>query len=308
MEYIDYYQVLGIDKSASQSEIKKAYRKLARKYHPDKNADDEIAKKKFQQINEANEVLSDEENRKKYDKYGKDWEHADQFESQGYGGGFGGFNGGSQGFGGFGGGGGFSQGGGDFSDFFNSMFGGGGGFSSSPRPKRGGDFKVNVTLDIKDIYQTEKRTYKINGKNIRVTVPAGITDGQTIKIANHGKDGSNGGEKGDLLIVFNITNSTEFERKGNDLYKTVDVDLYTALLGGDITIDTFDSKVKLKVKEGTQNATKVKLRGKGFPKYKQDNAFGDLYITYNVTIPTNLSSKQKELLKEVQDLSDKKND
>ncbi|NME69256.1 DnaJ C-terminal domain-containing protein [Flammeovirga aprica] len=292
MEYIDYYEVLGVDKNATQAEIKKAYRKLARQYHPDKNPDDEVAKKKFQQINEANEVLGDEENRKKYDKYGKDWEHADQFESQGFGGG---------GFGGFGGFGGGAQGGGDFSDFFNSMFGGGG---FSQRPKKGGDYKVNVTLDIRDIYKTEKRTYKINNKNIRVTVPAGIADGQVIKIPGHGKAGINGGQNGDLLIAFKITNSTDFDRKLNDLFKTVDIDLYTALLGGDITIDTFDSKVKLKVKEGTQNGTTVKLRGKGFPKYKQDEVFGDLYITYNVKVPTSLTDEQKELIEKVRELSE----
>ncbi|WP_044204756.1 DnaJ C-terminal domain-containing protein [Flammeovirga sp. OC4] len=300
MEYIDYYKVLGVDKNASQSEIKKAYRKLARQYHPDKNPDDEVAKKKFQEINEANEVLGDEDNRKKYDKYGKDWEHADQFESQGFGGGgFGGFGGGGFGGGGFGGFGG-GQGGADFSDFFNSMFGG----ASSPRPKKGGDYKVNVTLDLRDIYKTEKRTYKINNKNIRVTVPAGIADGQVIKIPGHGKAGINGGQNGDLLIAFNITNNTEFERKESDLYKTVDLDLYTALLGGEITIDTFDSKVKLKVKEGTQNGMKVKLRGKGFPKYKQDEVHGDLYITYNVKVPSSLTDEQKALIQKVRDLSE----
>ncbi|NLR90833.1 DnaJ C-terminal domain-containing protein [Flammeovirga agarivorans] len=307
MAYIDYYKVLGVDKSADQSEIKKAYRKLARQYHPDKNPDDEVAHKKFQEINEANEVLSDPDKRKKYDKYGKDWEHADQFESQGFGGGgfgggfgqgtgggFGGFGQGSGGFGGF-------EGGGDFSDFFNSMFGGGG--RRQPRPKKGGDFKVNINLELRDVYETQKKTYKINGKNIRVTVPAGLEDGQTIKIKGHGKDGINGGEKGDLLMTFHITNNTGFERKGNDLYKTVDVDLYSAVLGGELMVDTFDGKVKLNLKPETQNGTKVKLRGKGFPIYKKDGSFGDLYITYNVKVPTGLTDEQKELFQQLKDLS-----
>ncbi|MBB3700233.1 DnaJ domain-containing protein [Flammeovirga yaeyamensis] len=298
MAYIDYYKVLGIDKSASQSEIKKAYRKLARQYHPDKNPDDKAAQKKFQEVNEANEVLSDPDKRKKYDKYGKDWEHADQFESQGFGGGgFGGFGQGGGGFGGFGN---FDQGG-DFSDFFNSMFGGGG--RRAPRPQKGGDFKVNINLDLTEVYETQKKTYKINQKNIRVTIPAGIEDGQTIKIKGHGKDGINGGEKGDLLMTFNISNSTPFERKGADLYNTVDIDLYTAILGGEITIDTFTGKVKLKVAAGTQNNTKVKLSGKGFAIYKSDNNYGNLYITYNVVIPKNLSEEQKSLFQQLRDLS-----
>ncbi|OHX68355.1 DnaJ C-terminal domain-containing protein [Flammeovirga pacifica] len=301
MAYIDYYKVLEIDKSASQSEIKKAYRKLARQYHPDKNPDDKAAQKKFQEVNEANEVLSDPDKRKKYDKYGKDWEHADQFEQQGFGGGgFGGFGGFGQ-SGGGGGFGGFDQGG-DFSDFFNSMFGGGGG-RRAPRPQKGGDFKVNITLDIREVYETQKKTYKINNNNIRVTIPAGIEDGQTIKIKGHGKNGINGGEKGDLLMTFTITNSTPFERKGADLYNTVDIDLYTAILGGEITLETFTGKVKLKVAPGTQNNTKVKLSGKGFAIYKSEGTFGNLYITYNVVIPKNLTEEQKSLFEQIRNLS-----
>jgi curved DNA-binding protein len=293
MEFIDYYKILEIDKSATEADIKKAYRKLARKYHPDLNPNDVNAKKKFQQINEANEVLSDSEKRKKYDKYGKDWMHAEEFEKAG--------QQRSQGGGGFSssqGGGDFS--GGDFSDFFESMFGGQGKKRGGGAAKyRGQDFNAELHLDLKDVFTTHKQTLTVNGKSIRLTIPAGVENGQVIKIAGHGGEGMNGGPHGDLYITFSITNSTTFKRERNDLYSDVELDLYTAILGGEITIDTFDGKVKLPVKPETQNATKVKLKGKGFPVYKKDGEFGDLYVTYKIKMPTNLSDKEKELFQEL---------
>lgn len=293
MEFIDYYKILEIDKSASEADIKKAYRKLARKYHPDLNPNDVNAKKKFQQINEANEVLSDSEKRKKYDKYGKDWMHADEFEKAG--------QQRSQGGGGFSssqGGGDFS--GGDFSDFFESMFGGQGKNRGGGAAKyRGQDFNAELHLDLKDVFTTHKQTLTVNGKSIRLTIPAGVENGQVIKIAGHGGEGMSGGPHGDLYITFSITNSTNFKRERNDLYSDVELDLYTAILGGEITIDTFDGKVKLPVKPETQNATKVKLKGKGFPVYKKEAEFGDLYVTYKIKMPTNLSDKEKELFQEL---------
>lgn len=295
MAFIDYYKILEVDKKATEAEIKKAYRKLARKYHPDLNPNDKEAERKFKEINEANEVLSHAENRKKYDDYGENWQHAEEFEKskqqrqyQG--------NGQQGSFGG----GGFS-GGGDFSDFFESMFGGraaGGGGRRNAQFK-GQDFNAELHLELKDVYTTHKRTLTINGKNIRITIPAGIENGQQIKISGMGGEGSGGGPKGDLYITFTVENHTEFKRDKNNLYATVDLDLYTALLGGEITADTFDGKVKLTVKPGTQNGTKVKLKGKGFPVYKKEGEFGDLYITYQVKIPTNLSEKEKELFTEL---------
>ena len=305
MDFIDYYKILELDKSASQADIKKAYRKLARKYHPDLNPNDKSAQAKFQQINEANEVLSDPENRKKYDEYGKDWKHAEQFEqakqqrSQG-GGGFGGFGGGQQQYSGS-----FDDD--RFSDFFEQMFGGraagghGGGRGRATHYK-GQDFNAELQLNLKDIYTSQKQTITVNGKNIRLTIPAGVENGQTIKIKGHGGPGVQGGPKGDLLITFNILNNTKFKREKENLYETVDIDFYTALLGGEITVDTFTGKVKLTVKPETQPGTKVKLKGKGFPKYKKDGQFGDLYITYQIKMPTNLSAKEKELFKELQKL------
>jgi curved DNA-binding protein len=263
------------------------------------NPNNKESEKKFKEINEANEVLSNTVNRKKYDEYGENWQHADEFEKskrqqrqyQGSGqqGGFSGFGGGGNG--------------GDYSDFFESMFGGrsnGGGRRSAQY--KGQDFNSELHLDLKDVYTTHKRTLTINGKNIRLTIPAGVENGQVIKITGYGAQGSGGGPKGDLYITFTIDNHTDFKRDKSNLYATVDLDLYTAILGGEITVDTFDGKVKLKVGPGTQNDTKVKLKGKGFPVYKKEGQFGDLYISYHIQIPTSLSDKEKELFTELSKL------
>jgi curved DNA-binding protein len=296
MAFIDYYKILGIDKTATDADVKKAYRKLARKYHPDLNPNNKEAEQKFKEANEANEVLSHPENRKKYDQYGENWQHSEEFEKQrqqqqsrsrgGQQGGFGGFEG-------------FS-GGGDYSDFFESMFGGrSAGGRSQTRQSKGGDYNAELHLELKDVYITQKRELTINGKNIRLTIPAGVENGQVIKISGLGGEGLNGGPKGDLYITFTIENKTKFKLDKHNLYSTVDLDLYTAILGGEITVDTFDGKVKLKVLPGTQNGTKVKLKGKGFPVYKKEGVFGDLYITYQIVIPTHLTEKEKELFEEL---------
>ena len=292
MDYIDYYKILELEKGATEADIKKAYRRLARKYHPDVNPNDETAKKKFQQINEANEVLSDPANRKKYDQYGKDWKHAEQFDKQKAqrGGPQGGFQGGFQGNNDFGDN--------DFSDFFASMFGGGGGRSNKTK-YRGQDANAQLQLDIKDVYTTKQQTLTINGKSIRITIPAGVENGQVIKLAGYGSAGANGGPNGDLFITFVVNNATKFKREGAQLHTTVELDLYTALLGGDITIDTMTGQVKLPVKPETQGGTQVKLKGKGFPVYKKEGEFGDLFVTYKITLPTKLSEKEKELFKEL---------
>lgn len=299
MDYIDYYKILDVTKSATEAEIKKAYRKLARKYHPDLNPNDKEAEKKFKEINEANEVLSNPENRKKYDKYGKDWKHADEFEKAGYDPNQQQYSrqqqqGSNQDFSGFGGD--FS--GSDFSDFFNSMYGGGGS-SRSQSKYRGQDFNAELQLDLASAYTTHKQSLTVNGKNIRITIPAGVENGQIIKIPGHGGPGANGGPNGDLYITFNIENNSDFKREGNNLYADVDLDLYTAILGGEVFVNTFDGKVKVKVPAETQTGTKVKLKGKGFPIYKKENQFGDLYITYKVKTPTKLSQKEKELFEEL---------
>ncbi len=292
VDYIDYYKILGLNKTATEAEIKTAYRKLARKYHPDVNPNNKESEQKFKEINEANEVLSDAEKRKKYDEYGKDWMHADEIKKARQQGSqrnytqqedFSGFTG-------------------DFSNFFESMYGDAAGNRSRQAKFRGQDLNAEVHLNLKDAFKKQQQTLTINGKNIRLTFPAGLENGQTIKIAGHGTPGSNSGPNGDLYITFLISNDTKFRREGSTLYSTVELDLYTALLGGEIMADTFDGKVKLKIMPETQSGTKVKLKGKGFSVYKQDNEYGDLYITYQIKLPTNLSEKEKALLKELSEL------
>jgi curved DNA-binding protein len=293
MDFIDYYKILEIPKTATENDVKKAYRKLARKYHPDLNPNDKQAEKKFKEINEANEVLGHAENRKKYDKYGKDWKHADEFEKAGYDPNQPGSSGRQQQSSDFSG---------DFSDFFNSMYGGFGGGRSQQSRFRGQDLNAGLQLNLIDVYKTHKQTLTVNGKNIRITIPAGVENGQVIKIAGHGSPGANGGPNGDLYITFSISDNPDFKRDGNNLYTEVDIDLYTSILGGDIFVNTLDGKVKLKVAPETQTGTKVKLKGKGFPVYKTENQFGDLYVTYRVKLPINLSDKEKELFTELSKL------
>ncbi|HLS11803.1 MAG TPA: DnaJ C-terminal domain-containing protein [Flavobacteriaceae bacterium] len=302
MEYIDYYKILGVAKSATQADIKKAYRKLARKYHPDVNPNDAEAEAKFKELSEAYEVLNDPEKRKKYDEYGENWEHAEAFEQarqqQQQQGGRRTYT--------YSGQGGPDFGGGDFSDFFESMFGGaaGGasGFGGRPRSFRGADYQAQLNLQLTDILESHKRTIDLGDKKIRITIPAGVEDGQTIRIPGYGAPGPNNGPKGDLYITFHLHNNTQFKRDGIDLHATIDLPLYTAILGGELMVDTLTGKVKLTIKPETQNGTKVRLRGKGLPKYKSETKHGDLFITYQIIMPTNLSAKEKELFKELQKL------
>lgn len=315
MAYIDYYKILGVDKTATQDDIKKAFRKLARQYHPDLNPNDANAKEKFQAINEANEVLSDPEKRKKYDEYGENWKHADEFEAQrkayqnqqgGGGGGDGEYWYSTDGthFSGFGGEGmhGFGGNGSGFSDFFEELFGHrrAGAGRGAHGAFKGQDIQGELQLTLREAATTHKQTFSVNGENLRITVPAGIANGQIIKLKGHGGKGLNGGPDGDLYITFNIADDPVFRRKDNDLYTDVNIDLYTAVLGGEVTVNTLDGQVKLKVRPGTQNDAKVRLKGKGFPIYKQDGTYGDLIVTYHVTIPTTLTDKQKDLFRQLQ--------
>ncbi|MFB9056100.1 DnaJ C-terminal domain-containing protein [Mariniflexile ostreae] len=295
MAFVDYYKILGVSKHVSDADIKKAYRKLARKYHPDLNPNDKEAEKKFKEINEANEVLSNPENRKKYDQYGEHWKHGDPYQNTAQ------QQQKSQHRSSQTGPGGYSEA--DFSDFFENMFGGAASGGRGGGVKfRGQDVNAELYLDLRAVYETHKRTLTINGKNIRITIPAGVENGQIIKLKGHGGKGVNGGPNGDLYIQFTISNDSKFRRDKEHLYATVDLDLYTALLGGVLMVDTFNGKVKLNIKPETQNGTKVKLKGKGFPKYKKEGQYGDLFITYQITTPTHLSDKEKALISELQKL------
>lgn len=299
MAYIDYYKILELNKNATEDEIKKAYRKLARKHHPDLNPNDKEAHIKFQQINEANEVLSDPEKRKKYDEYGENWKHAEQFEqAKRQQGARSGATGGQE----------FSGEFGDeqFSDFFESLFGNRGGQRRGGQPKfRGQDYNAELHLSLNDAYNTHQHMLDVEGRKVRITVPAGIAHGQVIKLKGHGGKGVNGGPDGDIYITFVISDDPKYKRVGNDLFTTEEIDLYTAVLGGDVTIHTIGSTLNLKVKPETQQGAKVRLKGKGFPIYKKDGEFGDLIVTYNVKLPANLSEKEKELFTQLKDLNKK---
>ena len=300
MDFIDYYKILGVSKTATQDEIRTAYRKLARKHHPDLNPNDKEANRKFQQINEANEVLSDPEKRKKYDQYGKDWQHAEAFEKaqQSAGAGRRGPGGGGAGYSED-----FSDGG-EFSDFFESLFGrsarGG-----SRAAFRGQDYHAELPLGLTDAAVTHQQVLAVNERNIRITIPAGVENGQVIKLIGHGGPGTNGGPDGDLYITFVIADDPRWRRDGNDLYAKASPDLYTMMLGGEIMVDTLNGKVKLKIKPGTPNGTALRLKGKGFPVYKNEGQHGDLFVMLEIRLPSNLSEKEKELFRELQKLSEK---
>lgn len=306
MEFKDYYKILGVSKNATADEIKKAYRKLARKYHPDVNPNNAEAEKKFKEINEANEVLSDPKKREKYDAYGADWARVSDEQHKAWS-----QSGGSQ-----------KQRAytrtsenfnmGDFSEFFRSMFGdemfsGAGSRQSSRRHygMKGQDYTAEMHLSLRQAYKDSVHTLNVNGKKIRITIPAGIKDGQMIKLAGKGGPGINQGPNGDLYITIYIDPDEQYERKGNDIYMTHTIDLYTALLGGETVIQSLSGKIKLKIKEGTQNGTVLRLKNKGFPVYRKPGSFGDLYVKIEVKLPEHLTSEEKELIKKLKELRKK---
>ena len=315
MDYKDYYQALGIEKTATAEQIKKAYRKLARQHHPDVNPNDPDAERRFKEINEAHEVLSDPAKRKKYDQFGADWQRYQQ-AGAGAGSGRGGRGAaGSPGAGGFdwsqyagqgGGFEGFSGGGGgegaDFSDFFGSLFGnmGGGGAGAGgragSRPGAGPDYQAELELTLEEAYHGGPRTITVNGKNLRLTIAPGVADGQTIRLRDQGGPGRNGGPTGALLITFRLLPDPRYARTADDLTQDVPVPLYRALLGGEQTVETLGGPVKIKIKPETTNGTRLRLRGKGFPVYKQAGQFGDLYLRLSMETPQNLTDQEKELL------------
>ncbi len=297
-DFIDYYQTLGVPRDADEKAIKKAFRKLARKYHPDVNPGDAAAEKKFKAINEANAVLANVENRKKYDKYGKDWEHADQFEKAGYGGG------GRQQYT-------YSSGGAeDFSDFFSQMFGGeaagarfGGGeqgFGGRRRATfRGRDVEATLNVRLGDILENNKQVLTVNGKQLRVTIPAGVEDGQTLRLRGQGGAGRGGGPAGDLYVTFKVELPEEYRRKGADLYKSIDVPLTTMVLGGKVEVTTPTGSVNVPIPELSQNGKRIRLKEKGLPRYK-GSGNGHLYLDLKAQLPTTLGVEQRAAFEQLQ--------
>lgn len=291
MAFIDYYKVLGVESNATQAEIKKAYRRLAKIYHPDKNGNSTEAKERFQEINEANQVLSDPEKRKKYDMYGENWKNAEEFESQRreYRNSSGGYD-----FGGFGGFGDFSRGSGNasgFSDFFEELFG-----NRAYGTRGGKDIEATLSLKLRDIATTGKQTFSINGENIRITIPAGIPDGQRIRLKGHGK-ATPDGHRGDLYITIRIEPDSTFTRNGNDLHTTVSTNVFTLILGGGIIVPTLQGNARVQIKPGTQPESMIRLKGKGLPLYKQPGS-GDLIVTIKCTIPA-LDERQCQELRKI---------
>ena len=311
MAFIDYYKVLGLDRTATQADIRKAYRKLAKQYHPDVNKDNPQAQERFQEINEANEVLSAPQKRKKYDEYGEHWAHADEYEAQrrqyeqqygqqsGFndftGSGFGGFN-----FGGFGD---FTRSEGNtggFSDFFEQLFGSANYRRARHQSPHGKDYEAELHLTLRDVAETHKQVLNVGDKSIRVTIPAGVADGQRLKLRGHGGEAPQGGTRGDLYITFRIAPDPSFTRQDDDLVTTLSIPLTTALLGGDAIVPTLTGEVRLKIKAGTQAGSKVRLKGKGMPRYKKDNERGDLIVIFQIPIPTTLTEEQRQLCLKLQ--------
>lgn len=314
MDYKDYYKILGLSKSASQEEIKKAYRKLALKYHPDKNPNNPQAEEKFKEVAEAYEVLKDPEKRQRYDELGANWK---QYEKAGAGG-FGGYQpGGGRYHYQRGGGSGFSDfdlgdifgggGGGGFSDFFERFFGGfsGGDFSETEsqfggrrqRASAGQDMQAMVDIDLREAYSGTTKTYNINGEKIRIKIKPGIKDGQVLRVKGKGGKGHGGGAAGNLYLKVNIKNTTAFKRKGNDLYLDQKVDFYKAVFGEKISVNTMNSNVTIALPSKTRTGKTFRLKGKGMPDYQNNNIRGDLYVRILIDVPEKMSKEEIDLLK-----------
>jgi curved DNA-binding protein len=306
MEYKDYYKILGVSKDASAAEIKKSFRKLAVKYHPDKNPGNKQAEEKFKELSEANEVLSDPEKRKKYDTLGQDWK---QYESQGtHPGGFD-FSqwarqrsGGSQPGGGY-----YSANeefeGGGFSDFFEQIFGGGFRSRSSddfPRASRKGrDYEGNLTISLKDAYLGSETLVHLDDEKIKIKIPAGVTDGQILRVKGKGGKGTRGAESGNLFLHVNVSKDPRYERKENDLYTEIKVPLYTAILGGQVEIDSLKGNYSVTIPPETQNGRVLRMKGLGMPVYRVKNKYGDLYLKILIEIPKHLTEEERELFRKL---------
>ncbi len=325
MEYKDYYEILGVEKNASADEIRKAYRRLARKYHPDVNPDDESAEDRFKDVNEAYEVLSDEEKRAKYDRFGSQWRQyertggrAEDFDWSQWRTQPGGASGGyrtvtpeefEQMFGGAGG----------FSDFFETLFGGRApsgagsarGFGNDPfrqtrtraRPRAGRDVEHEVEVTLEEAFQGTTRNIQYeNGRTIQARIPRGVRSGSRIRLSGQGQPGVSGGAAGDLYLVVRVLPHDRFRREGDDLHVTVPVDLYSMLMGGSTTVSSIDRSVRLAIPPETENGRVFRLSGLGMPNLQDPDQRGDLYATVQVELPKNLSDEEKDLLRQLQEL------
>ncbi|RFS22777.1 J domain-containing protein [Chitinophaga silvatica] len=314
MDVKDYYKILGVEKSATSEQIKKAYRKLAVKYHPDKNPNDKAAEEKFKEINEAYEVLSDEEKRKKYDQFGENYKYYEQhggrpedFDWSQYGGGQGrtySYQGNMEDM--FGGG----AGEGNFSDFFEQLFGGrfgGGGGRRQQGPGRGRDIQATMEVSLEDAYTGATRQVEVNGSRLNIKLKPGLYDGQIIRLKGQGSPGRKGGENGDLLITIQLAPHPQYELKGQDIYTDLAVPLYTAILGGKVPVVLPGSTLNMNIPAGTDSGKVFRLKGKGMPAYNNQGPAGDLYLKAMIHLPTNLSEKEKELFQQLSQLKENRN-
>lgn len=297
MEYKDYYQTLGVDKKATQSDIKKAYRKLALKYHPDKNEGNAAAEAKFKEVSEAYEVIGDPEKRKKYDELGANWK---QYENAGFQGSYGRQT--HQRPGGYEE---FEFGGQGFSDFFNSFFGGGG-FSGNPfsesrrTVRKGRDIQAELQLNFAEAYHGVSKTVSINGSKIRLKIKKGIQDGQKLKVAGKGQQ-VRGGQPGDLYITVRVLQNGGFEISGLDLYGKIEVPIADAILGGKVEAMTPEGKIAITVPAGTQGGRKFRLKGKGMSDYKTPAIQGDLILEAAITVPKDLSPEERDFFRQMRE-------
>jgi curved DNA-binding protein len=333
MDVKDYYQTLGVSKTASADEIKKAYRKLARKYHPDVNPGDPTAEDRFKEVNEAYEVLSDADKRAKYDRFGSQWKQyeraggaADDFDWSQWA-----YSGQERaGAGQPGGGRAYSQtlspeefeaifgsqGGGGYSDFFDTLFGGGfsrrsaGGYGGQQqyqaRPRKGRDSEYELDVTLQEAFNGGQRSLQFeDGRVIDAKIPRGVRTGSRVRLSGLGSPGAAGGEAGDLYLKINVLPDPNFERTGDDLNITVPVDLFTLLLGGSVPVSTIDRTVKLNIPKGTDGGKQFRLRGLGMPHLKNPDQRGDLYATVEANMPKNLSEEELKLVEQWRSLRNK---
>ncbi len=306
MEYKDYYKTLGVAKNASQEEISKRFRDLARQYHPDVNPGDKNAEEKFKEINEAYQVLSDPEKRQKYNQFGQQWQQyargggrPEDFDWGRWG---------TPGSGGrtmnmqdleelFGRG-----GGGGFSDFFEALFGGAMG-GAQPRARRGQDIEHAVQITLEEAFHGTGRTFQHpDGSRFEVKIPAGVKEGARIRYAGKGGPGANPAEAGSLYLKVQIQPHSRFTRRGDDLETNLPVDLYTAILGGEVEVPTLEKPVRLKIPAHTQNGQSIRLRGLGMPHLNKTGQRGDLFVKIDVQLPANLNAEEKRLFEQLRSL------
>ncbi len=301
MKYQDYYQILGVPRDAESSDIKKAYRKLARQYHPDVNPD-ATAEEKFKQAKEAYEVLKDPEKRKAYDRFGADWKHGQQFDARGYGG----FGGGGYSSGGFSGG--------DFSDFFESIFGGGfqpGGASpfgqQAPRQRRGADQQLKLDISLEEAFNGGTKTIQFakapgstEMKKLKINIPKGVSNGQKIRLAKQGQASPNGGEPGDLYLEMNILPHPLFRLEDRDVILRLPLTPWEAAEGTNLKVPTLSGSVELKIKPGMQSGQKMRLKGKGMPRSDASGVTsGDQFVEIMIQTPPADNSAAKQFYRDM---------